>query len=121
MARPKKNPTDRRTEQVSVRLSPLELARLQEKADQSRQTITAFVRASAMGKSITVQQGRADDFELRQELRRIGVNLNQIAKALNARQQVLPVSLVETCEKLDTLFDRMLGHGAEGHKRRPQL
>lgn len=121
MARPKKDPTDRRTEQVSVRLSPLELARLQDKADQSRQTITAFVRASAMGKPVTVRQASPDDFELRQELRRIGVNLNQIAKALNARQEALPASLVTACEKLDTLFDRMLSHGAEGHERRPQL
>lgn len=121
MARPKKAPTDRRSEQVSVRLSPAELARLQGKADQSNQSVTAFVRAAAMGKPVTVRQEQAGDFELRQELRRIGVNLNQIAKALNARQQALPASLVTTCEKLDTLFDRMLADGSQGHERRPQL
>lgn len=121
MARPKKAPTERRTEQVSLRLSPVELARLQGKADQSRQSVTAFVRAAAMGKPVTVQQVQAGDFELRQELRRIGVNLNQIAKSLNARQQALPVSLVATCEKLDAIFDRMLADGAQGHERRAQL
>lgn len=121
MARPKKAPTDRRSEHLSLRLSPVELARLQDKADQSRQTVTSFVRAAAMGKSVTVRQEQAGDFELRQELRRIGVNLNQIAKALNARQQALPVSLVDTCEKLDALFDRMMADGAQGHERRAQL
>lgn len=121
MARPKKAPTDRRTEQVSLRLSPAELARLQGKADQSSQTVTAFVRAAAMGKPVTARQEQGGDFELRQELRRIGVNLNQIAKALNARQQALPVSLVATCEKLDALFDRMMADGSQGHERRPQL
>ena len=121
MARPKKAPTDKRSEQVSLRLSPVELARLQDKADQSRQSVTAFVRAAAMGKPVTVRQAQETDFELRQELRRIGVNLNQIAKALNARQTALPASLVSTCEKLDALFDRMLADGSQGHERRPQL
>lgn len=121
MARPKKAPTEKRSEQVSVRLSPVELARLQDKADESRQSVTAFVRAAAMGKPVTVRQEQAGDFELRQELRRIGVNLNQIAKSLNARQQALPASLVATCEKLDALFDRMMAHGSQGHERRPKL
>ena len=116
MARPKKDPTERRTEQVNLRLSPIEAARLQDKADRAQTNLTAFVRAAALGKSVTVRQA-ASDFETRQELRRIGVNLNQIAKALNARQQALPASLVACCEKLDALFDRMLEHDSPHHRR----
>lgn len=116
MARPRKDPTDKRTAQVAVRLSSVEIARLQEKAEQAHTNVTAFVRAAALGKPVTVRQA-ASDFETRQELRRIGVNLNQIAKALNARQQALPASLVACCDKLDTLFDRMLEHDSPNHRR----
>jgi len=118
MARPKIDPMERRTEQVNLRLSPVELARLNAKAEAAQTNVTAFVRAAAMGKSVTVRNQSSTDFETRQELRRIGVNLNQIAKALNARQQGLPASLVATCEKLDALFDRMLAHDRP-HDRRP--
>lgn len=118
MARPKKDPTERRTEQVNLRLSPIEAARLQDKADAAQTNLTAFVRAAALGKPVTVRQA-ASDFETRQELRRIGVNLNQIAKALNARQEALPASLVSCCEKLDALFDRMLADGPQGRPSRP--
>lgn len=116
MARPRKDPTDKRTAQLAVRLSPVEVAHLQEKAAQAQTNVTAFVRAAALGKPVTVRQA-ASDFETRQELRRIGVNLNQIAKALNARQQGLPASLVASCEKLDALFDRMLKHDSPHHRR----
>jgi uncharacterized protein (DUF1778 family) len=118
MARPKIDPTARRTEQINLRLSPVEAARLQEQAELARTSVTAFVRAAAMGQSVTVREA-ATDFETRQELRRIGVNLNQIAKALNARQQGLPASLIACCEKLDTLFDRMLEDGPQGRQLRP--
>lgn len=116
MARPKKDPTDKRTEQLALRLSPVEVARLHEKAELAQTNVTAFVRAAALGRPVTVS-APASDFELRQELRRIGVNLNQIAKALNARQQALPASLVGCCEKLDVLFDRMLAHDSSHHLR----
>ncbi|WP_425284210.1 plasmid mobilization relaxosome protein MobC [Epibacterium ulvae] len=53
-------------------------------------------------------------------MRRIGVNLNQIAKALNARQQALPASLVSTCDKLDVLLERWLLDDPSHHNR-PQL
>lgn len=117
MARPKKDPTTRRTERVDVRVSPLELAQLQEKATTAKTTAADFVRASALEQSFTVVQSTAPEFATRDELRRIGVNLNQIAKALNARQQALPASLVSCCEKLDILFDQWLNHD---HSDRPR-
>lgn len=117
MARPKKDPTTRRTERVDVRVSPLELAQLQEKAATAKTTAADFVRASALDQSFTVVQSTAPEFASRDELRRIGVNLNQIAKALNARQQALPASLVSCCEKLDILFDQWLNHD---HSDRPR-
>ena len=119
MARPKIDPVDRRTEQVNLALSPIELGKLKAKASQADKTVTAFVRAAALGQRVSVTKSTAPDFATRDELRRIGVNLNQIAKALNARQDGLPASLVSACEKLDTLFDQWLNHDPQSHPRRP--
>ena len=121
MARPKMDPTERRTAQLGLRLSPVELASIQERADKAGMNVTDFARAAALSRKLPSAPASTVDFETRAELRRIGVNLNQIAKALNARREALPASLVATCEKLDALFDRIMPDGAQGHERRPQL
>ena len=121
MARPKSDPTNRRTAQLNLRLSPVELAALQSKAEAAGTNLTAFTRAAALSRKLPAAPVSSVDFETRQELRRIGVNLNQIAKAMNARSEALPASLVAACEKLDALFDRIMADGAESRERRPQL
>jgi hypothetical protein len=121
MARPTKSPTERRTEQVKIVLSPVELAQVKGKADRADTTVTAFVRAAALGKPVTVKQSTAPDFMTRNELRRIGVNLNQIAHTLNAGLGHTPVELTSVCRKLETLFDRWLEHGSEDRGSRSQL
>ncbi|WP_299855395.1 plasmid mobilization relaxosome protein MobC [uncultured Roseobacter sp.] len=121
MARPKIDPAKKRTEGVRVPLSPVELAQLNAKADAGETNVTAFVRAAALGKSVTVQKSTAPDFATRDELRRIGVNLNQIAKAMNAQKTVAPSELSAVCEKLDRLFDQWLNHDSQSRKSRPQF
>lgn len=110
MARPQKAPQDRRSEQINIGLSPYELARVKCKADEANTTVTAFVRASALNKRLTVQQSDAPDFMTRHELRRIGVNLNQIAHALNAGLPHDQSALSAAITKLDDLFDKWLTH-----------
>ena len=119
MARPKIDPAKKRTESVRVSLSPVELAQLNAKAERGETTVTAFVRASALGKSVTVQQSTAPDFATRDELRRIGVNLNQIAKQMNAQKTVAPAELLGVCAKLDHLFDQWLNHDPQSRQVRP--
>lgn len=118
MARPKIDPAKLRTESVRMSLSPLELAQLKEKAERSNTNVTAFVRAAALAKPVTIVQSSAPDFATRNELRRIGTNLNQIAKALNAREEALPASLVRACETLETLFDQWLSDGSQDRRSR---
>lgn len=121
MARPKIDPAERRTESVRVSVSPVELEKLKAKAEKGETTVTAFVRASALGKSVTVQQSTAPDFVTRNELRAIGVNLNQIAKAMNAQKTVAPSELLTVCSKLDALFDLWLNHDPQSRENRPKL
>ena len=118
--RPKLSPEDRHSEQINIPLKPSYLASLQDSADKAQTTVTDFVRASALGHRFTVIQSHAPDFETLEELRRIGVNLNQIAKALNAGREDLPASLVLACDKLDALLERWLLND-NSHHNRPQL
>jgi|TARA_R110002051_G_C8764533_1_gene502320 hypothetical protein len=119
MARPKIDPALKRTEGVRIPLSPVELAKLNAKADAGETNVTAFVRAAALGKSITVQKSTSPDFVTRNELRAIGNNLNQITKAMNAQKSVPPSELLAVCAKLDTLFDQWLNHDPKSRKIRP--
>jgi dynactin complex subunit len=119
VARPKKSPEERRTEQFNIGLSPVELAQIKGKADETSQTVTAFIRASALEQKITVQKSTAPDFMTRNELRRIGTNLNQIAHALNSGRDFDTTELNAVIGKLDHLFDRWLNHDPESRQVRP--
>lgn len=119
MARPKLDPTERKTEQINLRLSPVELSTLARKADAAGTTVTAFTRSAALGKTVKAPPQSSVDFETRQELRRIGVNLNQIAKHLNAGRAVPVDVIAQTCTKLDSLFDRIMPDGSESRAFRP--
>jgi hypothetical protein len=121
MARPKADPTDRRDIRVNLRMSAVEYAAAQERADRSGLPVASFARAAILSRKLPAAAGPAVDFETKHELRRIGVNLNQIAKALNARREAMPHSLDRVCRELEAVLDRMTGYGPQDHERRPQL
>ena len=117
MSRPKKDPTDRRTEQVNLRLSPVELARLSEKADRASTNVTAFVRAAALGRPVPVRETGSLAFEDRQELRRIGVNLNQIAKRMNEYKSVSSKDVTDALDDLHNLLAKWMFDDPTNHHR----
>ena len=104
IARPRLPPVEKRTEILQIRVSPIERAKIEAKADQANLFMSDYLRTIALKPRVTIKQTRDLDFATREELRRVGVNLNQIAKAMNAGQG-LPVSLAQTTEKLDAIFD----------------
>ena len=110
---------EKRAEQINVRLTPKELALIEGKATAAKTTVTELVRTLALGRKVAVQYSRAPDFTTRDELRRIGVNLNQIARVLNAGGAANSSDLTALCGKLDSLFDEWLEHGSEGRPARP--
>jgi uncharacterized protein (DUF1778 family) len=78
MPRPRKEPTSPRSQLLSCRLTPTEHARLAKAARQANLTLSDFVRALLINRKITVTHHvRTFDADLYDELRRIGVNLNQ--------------------------------------------
>ena len=83
MARPKKEPAERRSAKLPpIRLTEAELANLHLQADRAGLSVTELVRQRVTSGKVTPKRGLADA-ALLSELNRIGVNLNQIAHVLN--------------------------------------
>ena len=71
-----------RPKQVMFRLSEAEAEKLQRKVEQSGKSQQEYILASVLNQSITNTDGIK---ELIPEIKRVGNNLNQIAKELNGR------------------------------------
>ena len=97
MGRPRLDAEQRRTRQVGVRVTKAEAAELAAAAKaRGWSTLAAFVRAAALRTARAdtsaeatppelIDQASLDhEAEVRRELRRIGVNVNQIARGLHA-------------------------------------
>ena len=85
MARPRLDKQERRARTVGVRVTAAEEAELRERAQAARLSMGAYLRRRALGERVRMAaELRLGAAELR-ELNRIGVNLNQMARALNSR------------------------------------
>lgn len=83
MARPRLEPGERRTERLpAARLTAAELAFVQESAAAAGLSLADYVRRLVLGHRVSPRRDSAAD-KLLLELNRIGVNLNQIARAVN--------------------------------------
>lgn len=83
MARPTKQPHEKRTERFNLRFTVAELAHVQDQARLAGLDATEYLRRRALGFVVSPAPRRADA-ALVTELNRIGVNLNQIARNINA-------------------------------------
>lgn len=117
MARPKKNSAATRPHVVAFRLNDAENARLQAEAAAEGLARNDIARAKVIGPraSARVSAGRfavpAESpalFELRQQLTRVGVNLNQIARRFHMSGEHEPDELKSACRELDSIFKALL-------------
>ena len=98
MARPRKQEHEKRTVSLPpIRVTEAERIHVQEKAEAVNMTVSDFLRSLGLSKEVTPRATRLE-MSLLVELNRIGVNINQIAKAANlGRDQasVIEASLTE--------------------------
>jgi len=108
MARPKKSPEETRTRRVSPAFTETEHRALATQAERAGLSLHGFARRSLLGQKVVVHEGDAAVFELVRELRRIGVNINQMAHKANMLDQ-LPFEeyLIEQLDKLDEVLERV--------------
>ena len=108
MARPRLGESERRTRTIGVRVTEAEAAELRERAQAARLSMGAYLRRRALGQRVRLAaELRLGAAELR-ELNRIGVNLNQMARALNSRAVSSPVETQAAVERVGELVAKLL-------------
>lgn len=116
MPRPRKQAEQKRSRVIAFRVTDDEYAAVENKARKAEIDIGDFARHAVLRKRVTKQQTAAPaNFEAVDQLRRLGVNFNQIARALNSGGGV-PSSFQRLCERVEallgTLFAEYLGRGS---------
>ena len=84
-----------------MRVTATEEAELRERAQAARLSMGAYLRRRALGERVRIAA------ELR-ELNRIGVNLNQMARALNSRAVSSPAETQAAVERVGELVAKLL-------------
>ena len=92
-----------KTEILRTRVSPEEREKIEYKALSSYRTVSHYLRDTALDNPIVIING-VD--ELADELRRVGNNLNQITRAVNAGM-IFAVDLNETREELKKIWQSL--------------
>ena len=112
MARPRLGETERRTRTIGVRVTEVEAEELRERAQAARLSVGAYLRRRGLGQRVRMAaERRLGAAELR-ELNRIGVNLNQMARAMNSGTGA-PAETREAVERVGELVAALLAGEAE--------
>jgi len=108
MPRPRKTPDDRRSEALGLRLTPAERIQVEQEAAAAGLTASEYARARVLNGRVVIRQNRTLDPAAFDELRRIGVNLNQLTRLAHQRAQ-FPAGLQDVFAQLDAILARELG------------
>lgn len=103
--RPSLAVAESRAERVAFRMTEEELARVQAEAARAGVSVSEYCRAAALGQRVRVRSA-PDLSAALVSLNRVGVNLNQIARTLNAGQPV-PVDLDEVLADVRAAVERL--------------
>ena len=107
MARPRLGESERRRRTIGVRVTEAEETELRERAQAARLSMGAYLRRRALGQRVRIAaERRLGAAELR-ELNRIGVNLNQMARALNSGAAPSPAE-TQAAERVGELVAKLL-------------
>lgn len=103
--RPSLAVAESRVDRVAFRLTTDELARVQAEAERAGVSVSEYCRAAALGQRVRVRSA-PDLSAALVSLNRVGVNLNQIARTLNAGQPV-PADLDEVLAEVQAAVERL--------------
>ena len=112
MARPRLGEEERRTRTVGVRVTEAEAEELQERAQGVRLSMGAYLRRRGLGQRVRMATARRLGAAELRELNRIGVNLNQMARAMNVGAVAGPGTR-EAVERVGELVAALLAGEAE--------
>ena len=111
MARPRKAPDEKRTSRLpAARVTEAERVFIEHQAALAGLDPSEFVRRAALRQRIAPRRSDVSD-TLLLEINRAGVNLNQIARAVN-RGQDLPADFPDVLADLSTALRKVLADGS---------
>ena len=113
MARPKLAPDKRLSERVSLNLSRSELLRGVEHADRAGMSLAEYARKQFVSGRVVVKEYRQLDHTIIDQIRRIGVNLNQLMPIAH-RDKKLPPAL----PKILRLIEKFLSEQIDEPRRK---
>jgi hypothetical protein len=90
MARPKKQPAERRTISLSCRVTAQERLRIETAAGHAGVSSSEYMRRQVLTGRVIVRERRVIDHATFDQLRRIGVNLNQLTRLAHQEGEVPP-------------------------------
>lgn len=107
MARPTKEEGDKLSATLpAVRCTASEKKLIQTRSEDAGLSVSEYVRRMVLNGQVIIKHNKTD-FEATQQLRKLGVNLNQQTKKLNATG-VLPQELKNLWQKLNVVLDQMM-------------
>ena len=93
---------EKKTEEICVRVTPTEKKELQEKADAAHLSLSRYLVKSGSDHKMLQTQNIA---RLIYEIRKIGININQIAHVANGQGFILQSDLVTVKRQMDAVFE----------------
>lgn len=108
MTRPKKNINQVRLKALPrIRCTEIELEVINRRAKEAGMTQAGYVREIAISGSVMLKQSRADA-ELTFQLMKIGTNINQMTRAVHAKEFLPIEELLNTLSQLNSVLDELI-------------
>jgi hypothetical protein len=107
MTRTRKNEDAKHTRRLIVRLTDEDQARIRANAQKAGLRLSEYVRRVAVDGQVVVRRETAYGMSLAFQLRKIGVNLNQLARAANSNGEI-PPELAQLCGRMEILLDSVV-------------
>lgn len=102
MARPRKGRDDQLSEMLRCRLRPDEYLRIRQSAQKANMSVSDYTRRMLLSGTVVVKRTRNLDPAVYDQLRRIGINLNQAVHKLNATG-LIPPELARTAAVVESV------------------
>ena len=112
MARPKKPDSEHRLMRVNFRVSEAEMETIQAAADRAGMRLSEYARQVSIRGNVIVRQGKGLSPETFAALQRVGVNLNQLARAANDGRGYHGHELAAVLDHINTLLAEGLADGS---------
>lgn len=108
MARPRKGRDNQLSETLRCRMRPAEYLRIRRAALKANMSLSDYARQMLLSGQVVLQQAHTLDAETFDQLRRIGINLNQAVHRLHATGEI-PKELATAATLVETFILGMMG------------